>query len=131
MTDISKTIEQLEGQVWPLDTYPTHVVQESQRLRRVPLRDLTVEDLRLLVSQGIGLNLLVPLALEVLAKNALAEGQFYPGDLLVSVLNVPAEFWSAHPKLNNDLVDLAPALKSVQDLLMTEVLPKLGTFQYK
>ena len=47
------------------------------------------EDLRVLVGQQVGLPVADPLA----------EGDFYPGDLLVSVVRVPAAFWGEHPEL--------------------------------
>jgi hypothetical protein len=62
-------------------------------LRTRPIGTLGTEDLRILIGQGIGLPWLVPLALETLEVDPLAEGDCYPGDLLASVLGVPAEFW--------------------------------------
>jgi CDI immunity proteins len=67
MHDQSKSIEQLEQDVWNHNDFQSHVVQESQRLRRIPLRELKTEDLRLLITQRIGLQFSVPLALEILA----------------------------------------------------------------
>ena len=40
---------------------------------------------------------LVPIALEALAKNPLAEGDFYPGDLLAQVRKVDQSYWDDHP----------------------------------
>jgi hypothetical protein len=40
---------------------------------------------------------LVPLALARLEVNPLAEGDFYPGDLLVAVLRVAPAYWQSHP----------------------------------
>ena len=60
----TKNLEELEGVVWPHDDFGSHVVEESQRLRKVPVGELSVEDLRLLIGQKIGLPHLVPLALE-------------------------------------------------------------------
>ena len=39
-----------------------------------------------MIGQNIGLNFLIPLALDELKQNILAEGDFYEGDLLKSVL---------------------------------------------
>lgn len=47
-----------------------------------------------MIGQGIGLAWLVPLALDVLERQPPATGDFYPGDLLGSVLRVGHEFWS-------------------------------------
>lgn len=44
------------------------------------------EDFRLLIGQGIGVNVLSPHALALLASDVLAEGDFYPGDLLATAI---------------------------------------------
>jgi hypothetical protein len=67
-------------------------------LRRRPVGQLGIEDLRVLVAQRVGLDVLVPLALARLEENPLAEGDFYPGDLLVAVLRVPPAYWQSRPE---------------------------------
>jgi contact-dependent growth inhibition (CDI) system CdiI-like immunity protein len=57
---------------------------------------LTAEDLRLLLSQDISANVLVPRALALLESEPLLEGDFYPGDVLVAVLKVSPSYWQAH-----------------------------------
>lgn len=133
MDDIkrSKTLEELEQSVWPHDDFASHVVQESQRLRKVPVGELTVEDLRLLIGQQIGLKFLVPLALERLADNPLVSGDYYEGDLMSAVLKVPDAFWEAHPALNNDVVEIGIRLASIRDTLDQELLPALAHFQFR
>jgi hypothetical protein len=66
MFDQKMSLEELEGQVWPHDDFGSHVVQESQRLRNVPVNQLTIENLRLLIGQRIGLQFFVPVALDIL-----------------------------------------------------------------
>ena len=56
-----------------------------------------VEELRLLVGRQQSLSRYVPLALDVLEQNPLAEGDYYPGDLLHAVLGGDAEYWRANP----------------------------------
>ena len=93
-----KSLEQLEGDIWP-DANPddTYVIRTCTALRRMPLRDFGPEQLRIMIGQGIGLPYLVPIALEALAKNPLAEGDFYPGDLLAQVRRVDQSYWDDHP----------------------------------
>lgn len=107
------------------------MVQQSQRLRKVPIGQLGVEDLRLLITQGIGLPFLVPLALDLLEAQPLVEGAYYRGDLLVSVLQVGEAFWVAYPELNNRVVELMEELRQLHDLLVSEVLPVASRFQYR
>jgi hypothetical protein len=64
-------------------------------LRKVPIGQLGGEDLRLLITQGIGLPILVPLAPDLLEAQPLVEGACYRGGLLVSVLQLRDEFWGA------------------------------------
>ena len=90
------TLEQIERNFWPDGEYPTGLVKRCHELRKVPLNRLTVEDLRLLIGQGIGLPYLIPIALEFLEENPLAEGDYFPGDLLKNVLAVEDAYWLEH-----------------------------------
>lgn len=80
---------------------------------------LTVEDLRLLIGQDVGLPVLLPLAVEVLREDPLAEGHMYEGDLLGAVLTRSSAVWGVYPELAGQvallvhgLSDLAPDLRS-------------------
>ena len=84
----TKTLEMLECDVWPVPDYPSRLVKKAHALRKTPLDDFTVEDLRLMIGQSIGLQYLLPRAMAVLANDPLAEGDFYPGDLLVQVVKI-------------------------------------------
>ncbi len=68
-------------------------VTTCHRLRPKPIGEFTVEDLRILGGQKIGLRFLVPVALEAQEREPLAEGDYYPGDLLGAVLKAGGEFW--------------------------------------
>lgn len=74
------------------------MVRTAHELRRKPVGDLSAEDLRLLLLlQRVSIELLVPLALDLLERDPLAEGDCYPGDLLVALLKVPPAHWRRHP----------------------------------
>jgi hypothetical protein len=95
--DSSLTLEQIEGQVWgdpPADA--SNLVKTVHDLRRKPVGQLNAEELRVLLSQQTGVDVIVPYALNVLEHNPLAEGDYYPGDLLVAVLKLPTEYWRQH-----------------------------------
>ena len=70
---LAKSLEELEASDWGEPTYDSYLVTTIHRLRRVPLRQFSVEDLRIMIGQDIGLQYLVPLALEHLRKNLRAE----------------------------------------------------------
>jgi hypothetical protein len=59
-------------------------------------QQLAVEDLRLLIAREHSLSRYVPQAIELLEENPLAEGDYYPGDLLHAVLDVDITYWRAH-----------------------------------
>ncbi|MDU0290508.1 contact-dependent growth inhibition system immunity protein [Saccharothrix longispora] len=94
------TLQELEGTDWgdpPADA--THLIRTVHRLRRKPIAELDTEDLRVLIGQQVGLRRLVPLALEVLREDPLAEGHLYAGDLRDAVRRLDDSFWAAHPEL--------------------------------
>lgn len=99
------TLENLERQVWPaVDTNEeSYLVITCNSLRKKPLVDFSIEDLRIMIGQNIGLKYLVPIAVEKLNENIVAEGNFYEGDLLTTVLKSDTEFWKAD-KLNHKIV---------------------------
>src|SRR5438132_1243460 len=80
------TLQELEGQDWGEAHYPSYLVRTCHALRRKPLRDFTVEDLRIMIGQNFSLEYLIPLAIEHLQRDPFAAGDFYPGDLLGCVL---------------------------------------------
>ena len=92
------TLDEFEGTTWgdpPEDaTYVQHTCYE---LRRTPLGQFEAEDLRIMIGQQIGLELLVPRALGALIQQPLIEADMYPGDLLRAVLALPDSFWHSHP----------------------------------
>jgi hypothetical protein len=98
MADEQRTLEELEGVDWGAPaSAPTSLVARCLALRRVPLSTLGPGDLRLLLGQQIGLEFLVPKALELVAERPLQEADLYPGDLLSVLLRVDKAFWQNHP----------------------------------
>lgn len=77
-----QSLQELEGEDWGEPTFPSYLVRTCHALRRKPLREFMVEDLRIMIGQNIGLDYLIPLALEHLQQNPLVAGDFFPGDLL-------------------------------------------------
>jgi hypothetical protein len=93
--DERRTLQQLDGQDWgDPETAPTGMVARCLRLRRTPLNAISAGDLRLLIGQKIGLNVLIPKAIERVSRNPLVETEYYPGDLLSALLGVDGTYWS-------------------------------------
>lgn len=79
--------------------YETPLIERCEAALSLPLKDQTVETMRLLLGQGIAADVLLPRALDVLELDILASGDLYEGDLLASCQRLPASCWSAHPEL--------------------------------
>jgi hypothetical protein len=111
---LGRTLEELDGERWgEPDKEATTLMRECHRLRTVPLGNLSIGDLRLLLGQQIGTEWLVPLALDRLHDDPLA-GEWYPGDVLNSVLGVGAIYWEAHPSETMSLWAVRQALEQVR-----------------
>jgi hypothetical protein len=99
-----QTLDQLEGVRSGMpEAGDTPLVRKCLALRKVPIGEFDVGQLRLMIGQREGLQFLIPLALERLADDPLVEGDFHPGDLLCAVLRAGAEFWTRHPLLRIQL----------------------------
>jgi hypothetical protein len=91
----TKSIEQLEKDIWKNPSeFPTDLVEKCYEYRKISIAKLTNEQIRLLISQRIGIEYLIAISLEKLERNILTECDFYEGDLLVAVSNLPTEFWN-------------------------------------
>jgi hypothetical protein len=112
-------LKSLKRDRWPAPSADaTGLVATAHALRRRPIGELTVEDMRLLIGQDIGLPYLLPLALEVLRDNPMAEGHMYEGDLLAAVLTRNPAVWTESSELGRELrviisnlTDLPPDLQ--------------------
>ena len=91
----TKSIEQLEKDIWKTPSeFPTDLVEKCYRYRKISIAELTNEQIRLLISQKIGIEYLIGISLEKLERNVLTECDFYEGDLLVTVSSLSTEFWN-------------------------------------
>jgi len=88
-----KNLESLENDFWAAPTFNSYLVTTCHKLRKKQLKDFETEDLRIMISQNIGLKFLIPLAIKTLKENILADGDFYEGDLLKSVLTSDVDYW--------------------------------------
>jgi len=113
--DRSKTLEELDGQRWgdpPADS--TGLIDNVHRLRQIPLREMTDDDIRELLLQNVGSDWLVEVALDRLADDPMA-GDLYPGDLLHAVLQTEAGYWDSHPDQLMRLWDVRQTLAALEN----------------
>ena len=80
------TIESLEGNVWPEPEYDSALVLAGHALRKKPIGELTLNDLRIAFKEDIGADYLKSVVLDILKKEPAAEATFFEGDLLAAVM---------------------------------------------
>ena len=90
-----RTLEQLTGRRL-LET-PTSMIARVAAAWGTPFEALTCEQLRLLVSQGVGLEWTGPMACDLAFAVPCAEVSFYPGDLARAVLSEFAAVFASSP----------------------------------
>jgi hypothetical protein len=93
-----RTLDELDPPAWGPPSADSHLVMRTHELRQKQLAEFTVEDLRLMIGQHVGLDYLVPRAIALLEENPLAEGDLFPGDLLEAVLRVGESYWLQRPE---------------------------------
>ena len=116
---LEKSIEELENKYWKAEPeFPTDLVKKCFEYRKIKLSELTVEQIRLLISQKIGIQHLVGIALEKLELNIIAEGNLYEGDLLDSVSKISNHYWK---KNLSEFREFKKLLESKRDIIKEEL----------
>ena len=113
-----KSIEQLEKDYWKKPSQSTSLIENCHNYRTIPVENLSIEQLRLLISQRIGLKFIVPVAIDQLEKNILSEGDYYEGDLLITISKIEKSYFYSNPAQRDKLILL---VSSKQDLLKTKL----------
>jgi hypothetical protein len=107
--NLTRSLEQIEGSALaPAGRTP--IGKRCAALRSVPLGALSAGDLGALIGQRMSLDLVVPRALDMLAKSPLVAGEDYPGDLLGAVLRIDGSFWLTHPRWHARVAAIADAV---------------------
>ena len=107
----SKSIAELEGVEWPpLKGGAPPSALRCHALRKKPISQLEVADLRLLIGQDVGLPFSVPLALDILERDPLIEAEHYRGDLLAAVLRAAPQFYGERPEVRSRVEKLLVSL---------------------
>ncbi|MFE0461233.1 contact-dependent growth inhibition system immunity protein [Kitasatospora sp. NPDC058965] len=117
-----RSLEELEGDRWVAPSGgETRLMATVRELRRKPIGCLTVEDMRLLIRQNVGIAYVLPLAVGVLRVDPLAAGDMYEGDLLAALLTRHAEVWSGSPELRREVRLIVSELADVPFALKRDV----------
>lgn len=108
-----------------LDTY---VLRTAARAMRLPLKDLSAEEIRLLIGQKVGLRYLLPLAIEILRKNPLKQASLFPGDLLEVCRRLEPADWNENPA---ELRAFQNILKAAEPKTVTEFATPCGVLRFR
>jgi hypothetical protein len=122
--DTNKSLSQLLGALTKDTTDSSALMRTCITLYEKPLKDFTVENLRLMIGQSIGLEFLIPLAVELLEENPLVKGDYYPGDLLSVVMKVEPGFWQTHQDFYWSVSEIVAGLPS----LLTDLIEAIRRF---
>ena len=114
-----KCLDQIEKVDWGEPDYESHVVVTCHKLRKKPIAEFTIEDLRIMIGQDISSEILIPIALDRLSEDPLISGDLYDGDLLSVVSRHPSAYWSKHRDQHEELLRAAEIaierIRSVED----------------
>ena len=77
----------------------------------------------MLIGQDIGLQYLVPIALDFLAENPWIAGDDYDGDLLFNVLRIDPGYWSSNEKQLSRLAQIMDELNGKAKFLARDLQP--------
>lgn len=122
-----KSLNEIYG--WePVKAEPdTYVIRTAARAMRLPLRDLSAEEIRLLIGQKVGLRYLLPLAIEILQKNPLKQASLFPGDLLEVCKRLDASDWDRN---SEELRTFQDILKAAEPKTVTEFETPCGILRF-
>ncbi|MDE7104858.1 MAG: hypothetical protein K2O36_03135, partial [Ruminococcus sp.] len=84
-------LENIECMDCGIDSY---VVRTSLNALKKPLNQLDIQEIRLLITQKLGVKYVLPVAVNALECDIFQEATYYDGDLLNAVLNLPMSFWN-------------------------------------
>ena len=123
--DTSKSLAELVGASGSRPDHSSGLTSACLKLYHKPLQDFTVQDVRLMIGQNVGLEFLIPIAIERLQKTPFVEGDYYPGDLLKVVLQVSERFWEGHEDLYWQVSEIGAGLPSV----MMDLIQAINRFE--
>lgn len=92
--------------------FPSSLIKTTSHLIKKDLGDFTPEDFRILIVQEMYLDIILPLSINLIEKKLLIQGDYYPGDLLKSMISINHKFWKSHLKLKNQLYNIVEKNKS-------------------
>ncbi|MGY0492245.1 contact-dependent growth inhibition system immunity protein [Streptomyces sp. WG-D5] len=109
--DTQLTLEALEDSTWdPPTSQATPLERSVAELRRRPMKTLSAWELARLIGQHVGLEFLVPYAVQRLVREQEQGAVFLDDDLLTALLNCGEYFRNADAGLTRDLLSFIDQL---------------------
>ena len=118
-----KSIEELTGEYLGEPKFKSYVVITSTKAVKKPIKDLTTEEIRLLIGQRLGVKYLLHRAVLIVEKDPLICASLYEGDLMHVLLELEPEEW-AENELDYSLFKRIVS-KHKAELLETLISPEL------
>lgn len=116
------SLQQIEKADWgDPETAPTGVIERVLMARRMPIGEMDLFYLRCLIGQDVGMQYLVPRAMDVIEVNPLEETRYYPGDLICSLLGCDPQFWINWPDLRDRLFEVIERLHDVPSTVAKDI----------
>jgi hypothetical protein len=92
-----KTLENLEKDCWGKPTYDSYLVKRTHEIRKLPLSELTNDDIAMMLRQKFSLDYIVPLAIDKLKIDILSYGNSGDeGAIMEAIVKLPADFWKSN-----------------------------------
>jgi hypothetical protein len=88
-----KSLENLEKDIWDKPTYDSHLVRRTFEIRKIPLTDLTNDDIAMMLRQQFSLEYIVPLAIDKLQECISNDNADSEDEIMEAVLKIPSSFW--------------------------------------
>lgn len=95
--DRSLSINQIRGKVAPPSRFRSSLIERYETALHTPIEELSPGEIAMFVRQKGELDVILPIALELLSEQPLLDAGLYPGDMLAAVLLLPVDFWRDHP----------------------------------
>jgi hypothetical protein len=105
VTDDSLSIEQLEGIIFDISEVNSDILEECYHFVKIPVGQLTPEQISRLISQDIGLNFLIPKALKILREDVLTK-ILYTGDFLITILGIEPSYWTSNMEDKKEILSI-------------------------
>lgn len=113
----SKSIEELENYIWTESQYLSTNMSECNSYRKYPIDELSIENILHLLQHNVGTPYLFSKALDILEKEPLIMGDYYEGDLLVSLITLPDGELQKHGQLIHKLLEIISKIEKARKIV--------------